>query len=38
MQDYTRLLVWQRARSLNVSIAEIARAFLPEWRLGFALS
>ncbi|MFL5608007.1 MAG: four helix bundle protein [Gemmatimonadaceae bacterium] len=29
MQDYTRLLVWQRARSLNVSMAEVARAFPP---------
>jgi four helix bundle protein len=29
MQDYTRLLIWQRARSLNVSVFEVTRAFPP---------
>ena len=27
MQDYTKLLVWQRARSLTVSVHELSRAF-----------
>ena len=29
MQDYTKLVVWQRARALTVSINEVARAFQP---------
>lgn len=29
MQDYTKLAVWHRARSLTVSINEVARAFAP---------
>jgi four helix bundle protein len=29
MQDYTRLLVWQKARSLNVSMGEVARSLPP---------
>lgn len=29
MQDYTKLLVWQRARSLTVVINEISRSFRP---------
>jgi four helix bundle protein len=29
MQDHTKLLVWQRARSLTVSVGEVAKAFTP---------
>jgi four helix bundle protein len=29
MQDHTKLLVWQRARTLNVSVKEVARTFPP---------
>jgi four helix bundle protein len=29
MQDYTKLVVWQRARSLIVSVNEVAKGFPP---------
>jgi four helix bundle protein len=30
MQDYTKLIVWQRARSLNVAVQEAARGIRPQ--------
>jgi four helix bundle protein len=30
MQDYTRLIVWQRARSLTVAVHEASRAIRPQ--------
>lgn len=30
MQDYTRLLVWQRSRSLTVAVHEVARGISPQ--------
>jgi four helix bundle protein len=29
MQDHTKLVVWQRARALNVSVNQVAKAFPP---------
>jgi four helix bundle protein len=30
MQDYTKIVAWQRARSLNVAVHEAARAIRPQ--------